>query len=76
MEQWGFNSRLGSAIQVVTFPIPFPNNVVYNVIASRRNASGNEVGQAPAVVGTPGGTSFQIAHADNSIGAYWRALGR
>jgi hypothetical protein len=74
IEQWGFNTRFGSAIQTVNFPTAFPT-ACFNVVCSRRNASGNEVGQAPAVVGVPGLNSFQIAHADNSNGAYWRAIG-
>ncbi len=74
IEQWGFDTRTGSAPETVNFPRTFPN-ACFNVTATRRNASSNETGQNPAIVGIPGTASFQIAHADNSQGSYWRAVG-
>jgi hypothetical protein len=75
VEQWGFNTRLGSAAQTVTFPIAFPN-AIYNVVVSPRQNAGDALGQVPTVTGNPGLSSFQLAHSDGSVGAFWRALGR
>jgi hypothetical protein len=74
IEQWGFNSGAGSN-RTVTYPIPFPN-AIYNVQTSPRRTTGDALGQAPTVIGSPGLANFTLAPADGSTGTDWRALGR
>jgi hypothetical protein len=74
IEQWGFNAGSGSN-RAVLFPLEFPH-ACYSVQCTSRRASGDALGQAPTVIGTPGLSSFTLAPADASTGTDWRAFGR
>jgi hypothetical protein len=73
--QWGFNARVGSSAQTVTYPIAFPTAVYSVVPTGVRRTSGAALGQIPTVNGTPGLSSFALAHSDGSTGANWIAIG-
>lgn len=74
--QWGFNTRVGSSAQTVTFPLAFPN-AFYSVVPSGvRRTTGAALGQIPTITGSPSLTSFELSHADGSLGSYWIAFGR
>lgn len=73
--QWGFNTRVGSSAQTVTFPLAFPNAFFMVVPTGVKRVSGAALGQIPTITGSPGLASFLLSHSDGSLGTYWFALG-
>lgn len=74
--KWGFNARLGSSPQTVTYAGgAFPTAVYAVVPTGVRRTSGAALGQIPTINGTPGLSSFDVAHSDGSTGTNWIAIG-
>lgn len=74
--QWGFNNALVSTTTLITFPIPFPNNIFVVFAQPYANSALSFVGQS---YGTNGGTTsdfqYYVTSITNLSKMTWWAIG-